>query len=534
MRAVARSRRTRSRLGLVALVAAWAALLPAAAHGADRIYWGNERSNTIAFANPDGSGAGGTLNTTGATLASPFGLAVDPVGGRLYWGNEDDGTIGFARLDGTGGGGTLTTGGTAPTGAFQIAVDPVGRRLYGVTASGAIASSNLDGSDARTVVANDVRVNFRGGFALDLAAGRIYWPVSAAAGGQNEGISFASLDGNGGVQALNIAGATLDLQEYPNGVAVDTAAGRAYWADVPCCATTGGRISFANLNGSGGGDLNTAGATVARPSGIAVDHAAGRLYWASISRDGPKISFARLDGSGGGDLNTVGAPVDGASSPVLVLDPRAVASPLVTSADGLRLACSQGSWAPDDVGARLYVAPRGFSYRWTRDRRPIAGATRSTLRASAAGDYRCQVTATNVAGATTQASRPYVPRILGSRTKLTLGLATARIPVRGPLAVRVANANGFAVTGTLAARTTKRLSGRHGRVVELHAVRFTVAAHARKTLKLRLPLPLQRVLGMQHKLSLTLSVAVTDLLHHRRTVAKAVAPRLATAKPPRR
>ena len=58
-------------------------------------------------------------------------------------------------------------------------------------------------------------------------------------------------------------------------------------------------------DGTGGGDLFTGVATVNNPQGVAVDPAAGRIYWANVG--GNKISFANLNGSGGGDLITAGA-----------------------------------------------------------------------------------------------------------------------------------------------------------------------------------------------------------------------------------
>jgi DNA-binding beta-propeller fold protein YncE len=106
-------------------------------------------------------------------------------------------------------------------------------------------------------------------------------------------ISFANLDGSGGGDLFTGA-ATVD---GPEGVAVDPAAGRIYWAN-----GVGNKISFANLNASGGGDLSTGVATVKVPAGVAVDPAAGRIYWANQS--GNKISFANLNGGGGGDLST--------------------------------------------------------------------------------------------------------------------------------------------------------------------------------------------------------------------------------------
>jgi DNA-binding beta-propeller fold protein YncE len=134
--------------------------------------------------------------------------------------------------------------------------------------------------------------------AFDPATGRIYW----ANDGGNK-ISFANLNGSGGGD-LTTTGATMN---QPIGVAIDPAAGRIYWGN------TGGvtKVSYANLDGTGGGDVATGVATVNQPAGVAVDPAAGRIYWANVA--GNKISFAYLNGSGGGDLftgvATVSAPV---------------------------------------------------------------------------------------------------------------------------------------------------------------------------------------------------------------------------------
>ena len=43
-------------------------------------------------------------------------------------------------------------------------------------------------------------------------------------------------------------------------------------------------IGYANLDGSGAGLLNTAGATFAKPSGLAIDPAGGRIYWGNRRR----------------------------------------------------------------------------------------------------------------------------------------------------------------------------------------------------------------------------------------------------------
>src|SRR5215211_1808083 len=452
---------------LVCVVASLLAALPASARAADAVYWANFFGNEISFASLDDTG-GGDLTTTGATVDGPLGVAVDPAAGRIYWANSSPeilpGKISSTSLDGAGGGDLTTTGATVD-GPVGVAVDP--------------------------------------------AAGRIYW---ANSGGDE--ISFASLDGSGGGD-LTTNGATVS---FPQGVAVDSAAGRIYWANYG-----GDKISFASLDGSGGGDLTTTGAKVSSPAGVAVDPAAGRIYWTNTAEYA--VSFANLDGSGGGDLVTTGATLEYPNFPALLERPSGAAAPLVSggSAVGAPLCCSPGDWAADLAAAPLYRAPRSFAYAWSRDGAAIAGAATSSLTASEPGDYRCQVTATNQAGSATQTSAPHpvpaasAPALVataltapplpglaafGASTRVALGLAAKQILASGPLTVRVANGNGFAVTGRLSGQTTSKVTVSKLKRVELKAKSFSLAADAQKTIKLKLPKPLRRLLQREHKLSL--------------------------------
>ena len=134
-----------------------------------------------------------------------------------------------------------------------------------------------------------------------LGAGQIYW---GNVSGSNP-ISFANLDGSGGGN-LTTTGAT---PEAPWGVTIDAAAGKIYWVNNDNNIGQTDGVSFANLDGSGGGTLNTPGVTGANPEGVAVNPAAGKIYWANPTTG--TIAYANLDGSGGGTLNTGSATVDG-------------------------------------------------------------------------------------------------------------------------------------------------------------------------------------------------------------------------------
>jgi hypothetical protein len=163
------------------------------------------------------------------------------------------------------------------------------------SANDSIAFARLDGTGGGgqlpTPGASTANV---AGIAIDSAAGRIYWAIPIAAPGS---INFASLDGSGG--GGQISGA----MEQPYGLTMDPLAGEIYWTNLSF--VDGARhISVANLNTGEGGYLNTTGATVG-DGPIVVDPASGRIYWANAST----IGFARRNGTGGGNLDTNGAPV---------------------------------------------------------------------------------------------------------------------------------------------------------------------------------------------------------------------------------
>ena len=114
----------------------------------------------------------------------------------------------------------------------------------------------------------------------------------------------------------------------------------------------------------------------------------------------------------------------------------------------------------------------------------------------------------------------------GAKTLVTLQLAVGKIPARGPIAIRVVNANGFAITGSVSGQTTKAVATARKKRVKLKARSFKVAANSRKTVKLKLPASLRRVLKRTGKLSLRLTARVKDPAGNTRTVKKKITPRL--------
>ncbi len=196
---------------------------------------------------------------------------------------------------------------------------------------------------------------------------------------------------------------------------------------------------------------------------------------------------------------------------------------------GSVLTCSQGTWSTDVVESFLYRAPAAFGFQWSRDGVDIPGATQSSVTAGTPGTYSCRVTAGNAAGAAAQTSAGHRVVASGSRgfganAKVTLALLSRRIPARGPVAIRIANANPFGIGGQLSSKPSKAgASARKGRIKPRA---FKLAASAKTVVKLQLPSALRALLARQRKLSLALSAVVTDPAGNRRTIRKTVIPKL--------
>ena len=133
-------------------------------------------------------------------------------------------------------------------------------------------------------------------------------------------------------------------------------------------------------------------------------------------------------------------------------------------------------------------------------------------------------TGTGTGGGNSPAALP----AFASKTLVTLRLARNRIPAKGPLKVRVANANSFAITGRLAGETVQRVAAAPRRRVKLPAKAFRAAARTRKTVALGLPRTLRSLLRSRGRLALRITANVTDPAGQRRVVKRRLTPRLRT------
>jgi DNA-binding beta-propeller fold protein YncE len=445
-----------------------------AAQAVSRIYWSNLGGNSISWANLDGSG-GGDLPIDPTTLNGPMGLAIDTTHGKIYWANygrppgQATGTsIGVANLDGSGAHLLLIIG--IPVHApHGVAVDASAGKLYWTNHINSpdqswIGVSNLDGSGATFFNTSGTSLHGPRGLALDRSAGRLYW-----ANWDGNTISYANLDGSGG-HDLNLGSATVD---NPEGVGVSHAQNRLYYGNFD---DTGGpdpgdTISYVNLDGSGGANLQTPGATRDDPHGIAIDSTTRTIYWPNFAGD--SISYARLDGSGGADLPTPGATLDGPDLPVLFKTPSFKGKLAVSGKPkpGATLSCP-ADWNGDDLAALLYRAPQSVGHQWLKNGRAITGATSSSLRSHGIGDYRCQETAANQVGSSTETSqRLALFRIGKAHHNRRRGTAALRVLVPDPGRLWVSG------KGVRKRRTLARVaSGGLSRKVHAGRVKLTIRA----------------------------------------------------------
>jgi DNA-binding beta-propeller fold protein YncE len=411
--------------------------LASTAAAADSIYWSSYMSpGGVLHGDLGGSGAQSLFTGEG----SPEGIAIDAAAGKIYWSDTTSGTIRVGNLDGTGAR-DLYTGENQASG---VAIDPSAGLIYwadSVSGSGAIRVGSLDGTaTARSLFANE---SYPIGVTIDPADGKIYWGSY-----DTFVIRVGNLDGTG-------ARTLFSNENYPTQLAIDPAAGRIYWTN-----EFAGVLRAGNLDGTGATNLYT-GEVDAQGrgaiGGVAIDPAAGKIYWTNWNLG--RIRVGSLDGA---------APAQslytGLTDPwmvALLRAPLGTGVPQVAGAAavGQSLSCDAGSWAPDFLGGFLYRAPRSFAYQWTVNGAPVAGATASSVAVSKPGVYRCEVTATNGAGSTTQTS---APTTVGPGPPL-LGRLVNAAPVSGKVFV-VIKGQLVPMTGATQIRSGAEVDALHGTV----------------------------------------------------------------------
>lgn len=385
----------------------------ATANAADSLYWANYNTPTISVANLDGSGSGRDLFTgtepRGGTVSAPAGLSLDPAAGFAYWTNTSS-QVTRGSIDGCDPAATcavnlypLVSGGPPVSGPGGPALDVANGLMYWMNSTGVLVRASLDGSGAvnetvNTTGATALGGGGSGGLAIDKRTNRIYWTNDDFGPGK---ISWANLDGSGGGD-LNTTGANMGR---PWGLALDTAGDRVYWTNYNGSIAGEGSVSWANLDDSGGGDLYTAaspGCGVDGPNGVAIDRAANKIYWANFG--GSTLGSANLDGSGGcANISSAGATMAGPDEVAVLKAPVAeTAATLIRASMTVEtLTCGPGSWAKDMPEASFYRSARSFSYQWTKDRVAIAGSNAATYTPTSSGSYACAAIAANGAGSTT-------------------------------------------------------------------------------------------------------------------------------------
>ena len=199
---------------------------------AGKVYWTNQTGpRGLHRANLDGTEieVASTLARGNGAATSPWGLAIDPLGGFGYVVSVTFDNIWRVNL-GSGAAEPIIEGAGA---ARSLAVDPLGGKLYwGARNSQKIQRANLDGTGVEDLVTTGVLAPY--GLSLDLGAGKMYWTDRDAGN-----IQRANLDGSGVEELVSGLGQLREID-------LDTPAGKMYWSD-----TGLGIIQRANLDGSG-------------------------------------------------------------------------------------------------------------------------------------------------------------------------------------------------------------------------------------------------------------------------------------------
>ncbi len=184
---------------------------------AGKLYWTDPVSSTIYQADLADGGNVDALLTSADGLVTPVDIAVHPETNELFW--SDSGAIKKVNLSNT----TVITSVVShnPIGIFGTSffLEEEGDQIYYVVSAGVIIIVDLDGNFIGTL-ADGVGVNAAPtDFTVDVGRGYIY-----VTKGSGEVVKFAFTD----TQQNQIWG---DSSSEPQGIVLDTAGNKMYWAD---------------------------------------------------------------------------------------------------------------------------------------------------------------------------------------------------------------------------------------------------------------------------------------------------------------
>ncbi len=213
------------------------------------------------------------------TIAAAITVTSDLEANELFWTEA----LPVARLQSAeADGGNITPIITSGIGIpLHLDIDPVNEKIYW-SELGVIRRANLNGSNVEMIFSTTSSTP--NGLALDTNAGKVYWTLPS----ENK-IQRSNLDGST-VEDVYTAAAG------PISVAIDGAGGKMYWSEE--ADSSQAVIRRSNLNGSAAQTLVTLDSNVIDASGLALDLTNQKLYWGeSATDDTGKLWRSNLDGT---------------------------------------------------------------------------------------------------------------------------------------------------------------------------------------------------------------------------------------------
>lgn len=215
------------------------------------LYWTENNPTTTGYgyiqrANLDGTGVTNIVTTVAGPATAPYFLFLDTVGGHIYWGVASEGSVSSSFRRATFAGVTdpdflLTTA----TRTRDLGLDPTTATFYWCDRQmGTIYRRSVTGGVNQVVISG---LNAPHGIALDSEAGKVYW---ADTGARGSGV---------GISARRVARCNFDGSEYEN-LSTPTAFSEAWdlALDLACPTYADWRSRFFSTNSPAAGPLDDA------------------------------------------------------------------------------------------------------------------------------------------------------------------------------------------------------------------------------------------------------------------------------------